>query len=200
MIPAKRDLVLRPGVTFGPHIFTALDVANNPVDLTGWLVWAWAKTVPDGALQLDLGPEILTAGSIGNFTADATTDLLTLTTHGLVAGVTLRFTTDDTLPGGLAINTNYYVLADGLTVDDFKVSLVPNGVPVDITSTGSGTQTALVGLGQVLIPEITDETNHDYANFKGKWDLIMENPTGQRYGEFVAGKFVIARGITNPDE
>jgi hypothetical protein len=200
MDPVPKNFTLRPGTTFGPHVFTALDGASNPVDVAGWSVWAEVKDKPNGTIELDLTPEIVTAGTVGNFTANATTDLLTLTAHGLVLGHTVRFSTTDTLPDGLLADTNYYVIAEGLTANDFKVSLIPNGTAVDILDTGTGTHTVSLGLGQILIPEITDEESHDWENFKGQWDLIMENPAGQRLGAFIAGKFNITNGITNPPE
>lgn len=200
MTPAKRDFTLRPGVTFGPHVFTALDALSAPVDLTGWSVWDEVKSKPGEAVELDLTPEIVTSGSVGNFTANASTDVLTLTAHGLVVGMTVQFTTSGTLPAGLSLATNYYVISDGLTANTFKVSLTPNGTTVDITTTGTGTHTVSLGLGQILIPEITDETSHDWLDFKGQHDLILENPAGQRLGAFIVGKFNITRGITNPDE
>lgn len=73
------------------------------------------------------------------FTAVAATDLLTTTGHGLVAGVPVRFTSTTALPAGLSAGTTYYVLASGLTANDFKVSTGLGGSVVDITSTGTGT-------------------------------------------------------------
>lgn len=72
------------------------------------------------------------------FTAVAATDLLTTAGHGLVAAVPVRFTTTGILPAGLALATTYYVIASGLTANDFKVSATLGGSAVDITSTGTG--------------------------------------------------------------
>jgi hypothetical protein len=72
------------------------------------------------------------------FTADAATDLLTTTSHGLVADTPVRFATTNTLPGGLSLATTYYVIASGLTSDDFKISATLGGGTVDITSPGTG--------------------------------------------------------------
>ncbi len=84
------------------------------------------------------GTPVTTA--IGTVTA-ATTDLISRTAHGLVAGDRVRFTTTTTLPAGLSLLTDYYVLASGLTANDFKVSTTNGGSAVDITSTGTGTHT-----------------------------------------------------------
>lgn len=72
------------------------------------------------------------------FTADAGTNLLTSTTHGLVADTPVRFTSDTTLPAGLAAATTYYVIASGLTADAFKVSTTLGGSEVDLTDAGTG--------------------------------------------------------------
>lgn len=74
------------------------------------------------------------------FTSDFTTDLFHSVGHQLVAGDKLKFITSGTLPPPLALATDYYVLASGLTADDFKVSLTPGGAAVNlVTNNGSGT-------------------------------------------------------------
>lgn len=76
------------------------------------------------------------------FTADAGTNLLTSVGHGMAAGDPVRFTSDTTLPAGLAAGTTYYVIASGLTADAFKVSAALAGSEVDITDAGTGTHSA----------------------------------------------------------
>lgn len=79
--------------------------------------------------------------SIGAFTADATTDVITVGSgHGLTVGRIVRFTTTTTLPAGLSADTDYYVLT--VTSATITVSAYPNGTAVDITDTGTGTHTA----------------------------------------------------------
>lgn len=75
-------------------------------------------------------------------TATASTNLVTKATHGLIAGDRLYFTL---LTGGagLALNTSYYVIASGLTANDFKVSLSPGGAEVDITTNYTNVEYAL---------------------------------------------------------
>jgi len=72
------------------------------------------------------------------FTA-ATNDFITDVAHGLLNGDVVSFTTTDTLPAGLSLLTNYYVVEK--TDDTFKVSLTKGGTAVDITDTGTGTHT-----------------------------------------------------------
>jgi hypothetical protein len=75
-------------------------------------------------------------------TATAATDILTAAGHGFRNGDKVRFTTSDTLPAGLAVNTTYYV-RDAAT-DTFKVAATDGGTAIDITNTGTGTH-AVVG-------------------------------------------------------
>lgn len=75
------------------------------------------------------------------FTADAGTDLLTTTAHGLVANERIRVASTTTLPAGLAAATDYYVIASGLTANAFKVSATSGGSAIDITGSGTGTHT-----------------------------------------------------------
>lgn len=65
-------------------------------------------------------------------TADSATDTITRTAHGLSVGNRIYFTR---LVGGtgLALNTSYYVIAAGLTANDFRVSTTSGGSQVNIT-------------------------------------------------------------------
>lgn len=74
------------------------------------------------------------------FTADAATDVLTSTAHGFTDGKVVQFTTTGTLPGGLSLATDYFVINSA--TNTYKVSATPNGAAVDITSAGTGTHTA----------------------------------------------------------
>lgn len=69
----------------------------------------------------------------GNGTAAASTDLISITAHGLKAGDQVIFTA---LTGGLGLQLDmaYFVLATGLTTNVFAVSTRPGGAAVDITT------------------------------------------------------------------
>lgn len=80
------------------------------------------------------------------FTADATANTLTIAAHGLQTGDgPLRATTTTTLPGGLALATDYwFVRVDANTVKactsrENALATVPT--VIDITDTGTGTHT-----------------------------------------------------------
>lgn len=72
------------------------------------------------------------------FTADPATDLLTATAHGRIDDDQVEVDAENgTLPGGLADNTNYYVVTS--TTNTLQLAATLGGTPIDITTTGSGT-------------------------------------------------------------
>lgn len=87
-----------------------------------------------------------------DFTADDTTDVITITGHGYANGDRIRVSNaGGALPAGLAADTTYFVL--NVTANTFQVSLSLNGAVVDITDAGTGTHTAFIEY----------ELNRDYA-------------------------------------
>jgi hypothetical protein len=100
-------------------------------------VWRFKIWATDGAAPAIEASSL--AAATGNFTADAGTDVCTDAAHGLSNGQAVRLTTTDTLPGGLALNTTYWVIDK--TTDTFKLSLTSGGSAVDITGAGVGTHT-----------------------------------------------------------
>jgi hypothetical protein len=54
------------------------------------------------------------------------------------------------------------------------------------------------GPGRVKIADFTDEQTLAMSDAKLLWDIVLENPDGQRLGPFVAGKFDVATIITEP--
>lgn len=64
--------------------------------------------------------------------------VITFTSHGFTAGQPVRFTTTGALPTGLSVNSQYFVLATGLTTNTFQVSLTSGGTAVITTGTQSG--------------------------------------------------------------
>lgn len=72
---------------------------------------------------------------------NASPGVFTANSHSLLLGDLIHFTTTGGLPTGLAVNTNYYVIAAGLTTNAFQVSLAPGGVAINTSSAGSGVHT-----------------------------------------------------------
>lgn len=89
-----------------------------------------------------------TLGYGDTFTADASTDIITMTSttnipSNILTGTRVQLTTTTTLPAGLSLATNYYVIK--VTDSTFKLATsYANAIAwtaIDITSTGTGTHT-----------------------------------------------------------
>ncbi len=91
---------------------------------------------------------------------------LDATAHGLLDTEVIRLTTDGTLPAGLSLLTDYFII--NKTANDFEVSLTSGGGAVDITSDGSGTHTATLQDSPVIVGDSSVVTT-DFAT-DDKWD------------------------------
>ena len=89
-----------------------------------------------------------TLGFGDTFTADASTDIITMTSttnipSNILTGTRVRLTTTTTLPGGLALATDYYVIK--VTDSTFKLATsyanAVAGTAINITDAGTGTHT-----------------------------------------------------------
>jgi hypothetical protein len=67
--------------------------------------------------------------------------VVSFTAHGLIAGDTVLFTTDGTLPTGITASTNYYVISTGLTTDAFQIATTSGGTAINTSGSQSGTHT-----------------------------------------------------------
>lgn len=82
--------------------------------------------------------------STQTYTADSGTDYITFTT-ALPNGTTLEVFTTGTVPGGLSVDTRYYVInATGTTC---QLALSNGGAAINISSAGTGTQTFALETG-----------------------------------------------------
>ena len=81
----------------------------------------------------------------GPITIDSVTvasiGIINKSNHGLQADSIIKFTSTGTLPGGIEAGREYFVMENGLTVNTFRIStdFTSSAVPVEITSSGSGT-------------------------------------------------------------
>lgn len=84
----------------------------------------------------------------------------------VVTGTAARVTTAGTLPGGLAINTTYYLIAVSSTAIAFATTLANAlaGTKIDLTAGAGGTST--VGLNYTL----KVSTNTEYSAYFSDWD------------------------------
>lgn len=78
-------------------------------------------------------------GTGQTFTADASTDTITASSHGLSNGDRVLLTSTTALPAGLSANTVYYVINSA--TNTFKLSATAGGPAINITDAGTGTHT-----------------------------------------------------------
>lgn len=82
----------------------------------------------------------LTNTSIGTFTVDTGTDVITLTGHGLSDGDKIVVKSDNRLPRGLEEDIDYFIINS--TTNTFQVATTATGSAIDIETEGLGTHTA----------------------------------------------------------
>ena len=70
---------------------------------------------------------------------DTGADTITITSHGFVKNLKGQFTTTGTLPTGLSLSTDYYIIYSD--ADTIQVAASKGGSAVTLSSTGSGTHT-----------------------------------------------------------
>lgn len=77
-----------------------------------------------------------------NFTSAISTvdGTVSITSHGYSNNDMVRFTTTGTLPTGLTVGTDYFVINS--TANDFQVAALPSGTAIVPSDTGSGTHSA----------------------------------------------------------
>lgn len=133
------------------------------------------------------------------FTA-ADTDICTAEAHGMVTGLKVQLTTTDTLPAGLSLLTDYYVI--NLSADTFSLASSLNnalaGTAVDITDAGTGTHT--ITAVEVSTATMAIQVSNDNENWidvgtptdiTSDGDVIVEDDV---YYAFARVKLAIASG------
>lgn len=127
------------------------DDTGEPLDLTGIAEIEIVVRDQDSKRielsgSLSGGEVILTDGTEHTVTVTiASPAVVAWDNHQRGAGDPVILTTTGALPTGLAIDTIYYVIEDGLTDDMFQISEQLGGDPVNTTGTQSGTHTATAG-------------------------------------------------------
>lgn len=71
----------------------------------------------------------------------ATPAVITLSSHGLLLGDVVQFTTSGLLPTGIVVSTSYYVISQGLTANTFEISATVGGAAINTSGSQSGTHT-----------------------------------------------------------
>lgn len=105
-------------------------------------------------------------------TADSTTDLITLTSHGFSANQKVVLS-GSVAPGGLAFATTYFVVTNN--ANSFKLAATSGGSAIDITSNGTSVtlvtstqaQSQMTKIGLTGINSSTGATQHQDSNGGG---------------------------------
>jgi hypothetical protein len=71
--------------------------------------------------------------------SNASPAVITSTAHELAVDDKIWLETTGTLPTGLSVDTDYYVVNNNITADTFCISTSMRGTPINTSSAGSGT-------------------------------------------------------------
>jgi hypothetical protein len=77
--------------------------------------------------------------SVGVVTFNTSTDVVTHNNHKLGTNTPIKFTTTGSLPTGITADQMYFAVS--VTTNTFKVAATPNGTPIDLSNSPSGTNT-----------------------------------------------------------
>lgn len=136
-----QDIVIdgwEKGVAQSPYLGIA-DIRNVNINDIPGAVFASPKTE-----DFKLNPnDVSFLGVTRTFTADASTDIITISSSLQQDYISFTLTTTGTLPAGLSTGTVYYGRFQTLTTFKISTTLANaiNGVYVNITSAGTGTHT-----------------------------------------------------------
>lgn len=221
-VGSGNKVVTQTGFQIGSETYIATTGAANtylatfspsPVTLTaGMQVKLLASFANTGAAFLAVAG---TKSTIGTATMTiASPCVVSFTSHGLVAGDIIQFTTTGALPTGLAVSTNYYVISAGLTTNAFELSLTLGGSAINTTGSQSGihtlyrvtknitkiSATALVAndiLSSQLITLVYDGTQWQLQSPIGNvlTTPVYKNGVTTRTGNTASGSQTIAHGL-----
>jgi len=141
-------------------LFTAIGVAFGSADGTHFNVPDLRSRVPIG-----VGAGTFTT-TFASTDVNTGTDVITVPSNtALQTGVKLQLTTSGTLPTGLSLATDYFVIRVSATTIKLASSLTNalKGTAIDITGAGSGTNTITVTLTNHTLAEKQGQETHAHA-------------------------------------
>lgn len=164
---------------------TQADTTYSP---SGIMVPFPGRTTPTGWLLCD-GSAVSRATYATLFSTIAPSQVFTVTlaspavfsatSHGLTAGDKISLTTTGALPTGLATNTDYYVIATGLTTNAFEVSATRGGAAVNTSGSQSGVQTLYAtnfgkgdGSTTFNVPDMQGFIPYGYKSTDANFDVL----------------------------
>ena len=84
--------------------------------------------------------------------------------HGFSINQAVAFSTAGTLPSGLFSSTAYYIISDGFTADQFKISATLGGTAVSISDAGTGNMFVSICLDPQVILSWSDDGGFTWSN------------------------------------
>lgn len=131
--------------TFDPPIMDSLKGNNGALSGS----WSWFfRSIADALQGLGIEKTFelrndLNAKSFATSDVDTTNDIITETGHNYYTGLVGQLTSSGSLPGGLSLATDYYIIV--VTANTYRLATskanASAGTYINITSTGSGTHT-----------------------------------------------------------
>lgn len=112
--------------------------AVGPADLTGATALFRMVNVLTGAVKVNAAA---TLAALVAFTVSGAT--FTANDHGLINGDSVTLITSGTLPAGLSISTEYFVI--NASTNLFQLALAKGGTAITTTSAGTGTHSVVTG-------------------------------------------------------
>lgn len=165
--PGKTELVdlgetpVRGGLSFNDYLYVAHRDNFYQINNAGVAVNKGSLNTTSGRVSMETnGFQLVvadgtTAGRIYEIRDDTVVSIsnaspcvVTWTAHNMPVNAALRFTTTDTLPAGLSVDTTYYI-SEVVDVDNFKISATQGGANINTTSAGVGIQTAVTWLAPI---------------------------------------------------
>lgn len=158
---ARKGPITWPAASGGAVSMTAPAAHDVPAGFTVRAVAFWSASTA-GTLTAWMPAGSSARRAIAVTAADLTNNDIQSEAHGLAAGNSVLFwaTIGTGLPEGLSEDTEYFVIATGLTADSFRVSTTLGGSAVDITGAGDGdvqkfTPEAFAGQGTYQVSAAT---------------------------------------------
>lgn len=131
--------------------------------------------------------------------------VVTLVSHGFVAGDVIKFTTTAALPLGMNQLFRYFVLSTGLTANSFQFSTGPGGSSIETTGSQSGTQRVGKVTGRVgdttfaVVAISTSELTRIQGSkfvFLGE-EYVIASYQSEAVTNEAFGRLILNRGLVN---
>ena len=126
--------------------------------------YVYSTTGSTATFVLDeTNPFLRTAGAQTCTISTASPAVITKTDHRLQSGSIVTFTSTGTLPAGISATAEYYVLADGLTNNTFKITAAFGSITAVNTTVGGSGTISYQRTYELLMPGNRSMLGNDYT-------------------------------------